>query len=421
MKKIKLGVFAFLSLLLALTFTNVKALDLNSGDSIATKLGELGDGDSTLNLAAGTYTEDITIDKDVKIIGAEEGGSIIEGTITVAAGKKLTIRGVTIKSTDGEATIVTVEDGATLDISDSEIYFNDKSNVDFGDSTVGILANGNTTIDVTGTTINAKYGIWVKGSNNTLRVTGSDIHGYSAIDVSNGKVAARENSVTVKSSTLTGHNIYPANADNDYGTVVFGDQTESSLVIEENSIVTNATSNNKEDLILIGSEYTKSTSNTFIISNSTLDNTNANSVVFNLGEDTEASNTIMSTGNTIKGDVYPASEEILYVTLVLDDGSESGDVTFTIPKENANESMLEDNIKIEGYYKDDEYKEAFNLEEVLEENATIYVKASEVKADTVDAPNTLDNIGLYIGLGVVSLAALISVLVVVSRKKAYNK
>jgi Ca2+-binding RTX toxin-like protein len=76
-------------------------------DSIAAALAEANDGD-TIMLAAGTYTEDVTISEGVTIIGSDGGDSVVTGAWTILSSEQVHIDGLTFR--DDKPVVLSIAD-----------------------------------------------------------------------------------------------------------------------------------------------------------------------------------------------------------------------------------------------------------------------------------------------------------------------
>ena len=426
MKKKYLGVLLGFALLFSLN-AKVSATTVAEGEKISDKLAEAED--NIIEVEANEITDNITVNKTMTIKG--NGHTVLTGTITVEGDVTLTLEDITVMSLDGSARIINLTDGADLTVKNSEIYYKDKNAEDFGSDSVGIYTSGNSTITLDSTTIYAKYGIWAKGANNEITIENdSDINGYAALDVSNrtsGDVV-KGNKVTIKDSTLTGHNIYPPEYGS-YGTIVIGSQEGLELSIVGSTITNSVTKDSKEDLILISESYKASTDSRIEIVNSTLTNTDDSSVIYNLGPaDVVSSNIVAQENTTTEGEVYPTDGESIYVTIVTEDG----DVVVVFEKDNINESLkafldemskiIEEDFVFEGYFADEKYANSFDTEEEITENIKIYMKVSLKKVENnttseeTEVPNTFDGITSYVVIAIISAIMVFSFGYVLKKK-----
>ncbi len=170
------------------------------------------DGD-TISIKSGTYKENITINKGVKLIGEAVGSTIIDGqgignAITISEGKDILIQKLTIKSKDkyaiyckGENSItvtiknnwiidsgwgINTENNCKLTILNNLIYNNKNSANTDG---AGILIKNNfsytITSEIRNNTIDGNYhGIWSENSNVKLinNIASNNIGGKGVVD-----------------------------------------------------------------------------------------------------------------------------------------------------------------------------------------------------------------------------------------------
>lgn len=422
MKKKYLGVLFGFALLFSLSAKVSAATTVTGDEKISDKLAEAED--NIIEVDEGEFEDTIVIDKTMTIKGAGKDKTTLIGKITVEGDVTLTLENITVKSIDDSAKIINLTNGADLTVKNSEIYYLNKEATDFGSDSVGIYTSGNSTITIDSTTIYAKYGIWAQGANNEITIKNeSDINGYAALDVSNGTSGdvVNGNKVTIKDSTLTGHNIYQPE-EGSYGTIVIGSQEGLELSILGSTITNSVTTDDSiEDLILISESYEASTDSRIEIVDSTLINTDDSSVIYNLGPaDVVSTNIIAQENTTTKGIVYPTDGENIYVTLVTEDG----DVVVVFEKDNINESLksfldemskiIEEDFVFEGYFEDDKYANSFDTEREITENTKIYMKVSLKKVETDTTPEDTEVPDTFDGITSYAFTAIISVIMVLS-------
>lgn len=386
----------------------------------------------------------ITLDLNNHKIVASNGAAIIVGSepnkVTV------TVKGGTIVSTKTYADVITVTKGSNLNVDNCKIYNKDVTEeTDLLTETTnayisGIHVGDDSKVTVTNTHIYANYAFFLRGSNSEVTITDSELHGYAALDITNGidQDVNTGNKVTVTNSTLTGHNPYAKNASNNYGTVVIGGQEDLELTIT-GSTVTNTTTNNSEDLIYFGNAYENSKGVDVAITDSTLNNTDSanGSAVFNYNTKENASaNTVVTTGTKVEGTEYPADNtDVVYVSVVYTLDGKTVEETKAFEKDKVEEglkayleelsaTLKEQKVNVDGYYTDADYKTEFKLENEVTGSVKVYVKTSKVeepkeepkdeptkdepvkdndKADEETNPQTSDNIISVVAMGVVSL------------------
>ena len=398
--------------------------------------------------------KNMTLDLNGHKIVATNGPAVIIGSGTTKV--NVTIKGGTgsaIISTKASSDIITVSKGSNLDVSDTKIYYKDgaEENTLLTETTnpyiTGIHVFDESTVSMTNTTIYANYAVWVSGAKNKVTISKSDLHGYAALDISNGSsnkgnnVQAEGNVVTVNESTLTGHNPYAASDGNAYGTVVIGGQKGLALTITK-STVTNDTKNNTEDLIVFSESYADSEGAEVNVSESKLTNTDKDhgSSVFNYSSVKLASaNSIVSTKNTLTGNVYPTpataeEDTIVYVTVVYtEDGVEkeetkayaSSKVSEELKKylDALTEKYVADDYEVEGYYTDAKYENKLNFEQGIVNNLKVYLKATKIvepeatpDPEPEENPNTLDNVMAYVAAGLTSVIGVTALGLSIKRK-----
>ena len=389
-----------------------------------------------------TTVKNMTLDLNGHKISSTKDPVIIIGSATTKV--NVTIEGGKIIGAAED--IIKVNNGSNLTVNDTKILYQDAEDektlltTPVETYTSGIHVGDGSTITLNSTTIYAKYGVWVNGSNSTVTIEDSDIHGYSALDITcgTGQSAKTGNTVTVTNSTLTGHNPYAKNASNNYGTVVIGGQEDLELTIT-GSTVTNTTTNNSEDLIYFGNAYENSKGVDVAITDSTLNNTDSanGSAVFNYNTKENASaNTVVTTGTKVEGTEYPADNtDVVYVSVVYTLDGKTVEETKAFEKDKVEEglkayleelsaTLKEQKVNVDGYYTDADYKTEFKLENEVTGSVKVYVKTSKVeepkeepkdeptkdepvkdndKADEETNPQTSDNIISVVAIGVVSL------------------
>ena len=238
-KRSILGLVAFIMVMLVCTM-NVSAAEINvaNTDDLSQKLAESVAGD-TLILADGTYTTDLTIDKNITIKGTSVDGTIINGSVVLnTEGIEVTLDTLTV--TDS-ATIIDVKATSTLNVNNAKVIYAGYDGTFAKNSSDGIwlekTANGST-VNVVGSTIVAKYAIWVYGEENKVSIDDSTINGWAAIDITNGNTSdttAKNNNVIVNNSNIIGTNVYSGSTDA-YGVIVIGGQSNLTLEINESTV-----------------------------------------------------------------------------------------------------------------------------------------------------------------------------------------
>ena len=166
--------------------------------TIAAAYADAVDGD-TIVLAAGTYTENLVVNKDITIVGANQGvdgalhanpASIIAGTLTITlATGQVKIDGVQINNTSDNATQfkgIVVAAGANVTIENSRFH-STGANGNNGDRGIELQTGATGTILIDDnffggvqdgptnrtSTANWTSGVWSDGSSTSLTITGN--------------------------------------------------------------------------------------------------------------------------------------------------------------------------------------------------------------------------------------------------------
>lgn len=386
---------------------NAAEINVSNGESLADKIATANAGD-VLILESGTYTGNFTIDKALTIKGADQENTIINGNVTVSA--DATIQNIKINAATGSAITVT---GAF------NLETNNATFLAPSDTGIWLTTNAdNAKLTADNVTIDAKYGVWVRGANQTVYISNSNIKGYAALDISGGKDPIKENNnITVTNSILTGVNNYQTIVNsNEYGTIVIGNQKDANLIIS-NSTITNEVASesnkgNEETLLLVNSgSYAANQNCTVSINDSELINTDTihGSAIYNFGNIAEngfsfnANNVTVTSANDI---IFAKdnSQDIAYVTFIIDDTMtiKSTTVGSTIEQINGD---IKEGFTFLGWYTND--NEKFDFNNLIETDMTLTAKyeAIENEQETpiinedIENPNTSDNILLYIILG----------------------
>lgn len=441
-KRSILGLVAFIMVMLVCTM-NVSAAEINvaNTDDLSQKLAESVAGD-TLILADGTYTTDLTIDKNITIKGTSVDGTIINGSVVLnTEGIEVTLDTLTI--TDS-ATIIDVKATSTLNVNNAKVIYAGYDGTFAKNSSDGIwlekTANGST-VNVVGSTIVAKYAIWVYGEENNVSIDNSTINGWAAIDITNGNnsdTTAKNNSVTVNNSDIIGTNVYNGQSDA-YGVIVVGGQSNLTLEITESTVKNEFTvGNNSLDVILFSGAYQTSEETEISIVNSELINndttTNSAVISYDTEEIQNGANivTLYETTVTSENDlVYDMTGD--YITFTVDllgvQSSTPLPNNSVIP-ENALDPGNIEGYTFEGWYLDADFTIPFDPSVALDADTTIYAKLTEIVEEPTDPveeptepsepvienPSTLDNISVFMILGAISVIGLTVATVVLKKK-----
>ncbi len=453
-KRSILGLVAFIMVILVCTM-NVSAAEINvaNTDDLSQKLAESVAGD-TLILADGTYTTDLTIDKNITIKGTSVDGTIINGSVVLnAEGIEVTLDTLTI--TDS-ATIIDVKATSTLNVNNAKVIYAGYDGTFAKNSSDGIwlekTANGST-VNVVGSTIVAKYAIWVYGEENNVSIDNSTINGWAAIDITNGNnsdTTAKNNNVVVNNSNIIGTNVYSGSTDA-YGVIVIGRQSNLTLEINESTVKNEFTvGNNSLDVILFSGAYQTSEETEISIVNSELINndttTNSAVISYDTEEIQNGANivTLYETTVTSENDlVYDMTGD--YITFTVDllgvQSSTPLPNNSVIP-ENALDPGNIEGYTFEGWYLDADFTIPFDPSVALDADTTIYAKLTEIVEEpeeptepedpteptdpveeptepsepVIENPSTLDNINVFMALGAISVIGLAVAIVVLKKK-----
>lgn len=420
MKRFKMGILVGLFSLAFGMSVSAAEINVTASDDLTAKLAGAKSGD-VLVLSDGTYTTNLSIDKDITIKGTTKEGTIIKGTVTISA-TDVKVLFDTLTLTNA-STILKVDAKSTVDIKNSNVIYSGYNGTYVANSADGIWltkkANG-TVLNITDSFVAAKYAIWVYGEENVVTVKNSEISGYAAIDISNGtssSTLAKNNKVTVIGSKLVGNANYSGSSDS-YGTVVIGGQ-EGLVLNVDNSTITNVfTAVNGMDLILFSPAYKASINTEISLLNSKLENTDENNKSFVINYGTEeiqnGANVVAMEGTTITSKNDKVSNIVgEYITFTVNiKGSEAQVV---LPKGSVvPESALKldpvEGYTFGGWYTDDVFVTEFIPTEILNSDIKIYAKYTKNQTEPivpekpqVENPNTNDNVLTYVVLGGISL------------------
>lgn len=454
-KKGLLSLVAFVMIMLVATMSvSAEEISVANTDDLAQKLADAAAGD-TLILADGTYSTDLTVDKDITIKGTSTDGTIINGSVILnTEGIEVTLDTLTV--TDS-ATIIDVKATSTLNVNNAKVIYAGYNGTFAANNSDGIwlekTANGSK-VNVVGSTVVAKYAIWVYGEENKVSIDDSTINGWAAIDITNGNVAsttAKNNSVTVNNSDIIGTNVYNG-PDDAYGVIVVGGQSNLTLEITKSTVKNEFTvGNNSLDVILFSGAYQTSEETEISIVNSELINndttTNSAVISYDTEEIQNGANivTLYETTVTSENDlVYDMTGD--YITFTVDllgvQSSTPLPNNSVIP-ENALDPGNIEGYTFEGWYLDADFTIPFDPSVALDADTTIYAKLTEIveepeeptteptepvepseptepetPVEDVENPSTLDNVELFMGLGVLSVIGLCATATVL--KKRHN-
>ena len=446
-KKGLLSLVAFVMIMLVATMSvSAEEISVANTDDLAQKLADAAAGD-TLILADGTYSTDLTVDKDITIKGTSTDGTIINGSVILnTEGIEVTLDTLTV--TDS-ATIIDVKATSTLNVNNAKVIYAGYNGTFAANNSDGIwlekTANGST-VNVVGSTVVAKYAIWVYGEENKVSIDDSTINGWAAIDISNGNGAsttAKNNSVTVNNSDIIGTNVYNGPTDA-YGVIVVGGQSNLTLEITKSTVKNEFTvGNNSLDVILFSGAYQTSEETEISIVNSELINndttTNSAVISYDTEEIQNGANivTLYETTVTSENDlVYDMTGD--YITFTVDllgvQSSTPLPTNSVIPEDALDPGNIE-GYTFEGWYLDADFTIPFDPSVALDADTTIYAKLTEIVEEPteptdpveeptepsepdIENPSTSDNVGLFMILGAISVIGLTVATIVL--KKRHN-
>jgi predicted outer membrane repeat protein len=172
----------------------------------------------TINVAAGTYVENLYIGKDITLLGAGAGSTIVDGgntgsTIRVYQYTSVTISGMTIRNgsgTLGAGGGIRAERDTTVQVSNATIY-NNRATTDGG----GMYLALNSVVTVTNSTI----------ISNTAGTDGGGIYG----DDPNGTLTIIDSTISENAAGRDGGGVY---------------QNAGTLTIEGSDIISNTAQDN---------------------------------------------------------------------------------------------------------------------------------------------------------------------------------
>lgn len=403
--KLKLFLVAVFASLFFIPGVSAATINVSNGDDLSAKVASASAGDVLL-LEDGTYTGDVTIDKNITLKGASKSGVKIDGSVILnGSAAKVVLDTMTIQDA---GTIVDVKLKADLTIKNVKIAYAGFAGTYGVNSSDGIWLEktaNNTILTVENTEIYAKYAIWVNGEGNAVNIDNSTIVGWAALDISNGasskptNTQASGNSVYVANSTLKGVAAY-AGPTNEYGTIVIGGQKGLELTIDSSTVTNGFVADNVQDLIVYGDAYSTSRDCVIAVINSKLINTASvgnTSAVYNISteENIEGVNmfaledTAVTASNNI---TYPAVAGYVYLTV---DVMGSKVVTM-IPKGVVLGSMDDpeavEGYTFKGYFADSEFKTVFNFAKAIDVDTTIYAKyVKNTSSEVVDNGTNINN------------------------------
>lgn len=120
LKMFAMAITVTLSGLLFMTTASAKEIAVANGDDLSAKITEAEAGD-VLNIADGTYTGDLTIDKNITLKGASKEGTIIDGTVIInQADIEVTLDTLTVQDA---ATLIDVKTKSTVNVNNAKVVY----------------------------------------------------------------------------------------------------------------------------------------------------------------------------------------------------------------------------------------------------------------------------------------------------------
>lgn len=405
----------FLMMIIASFFciagVNAETINVSAGEDLNAKVASASSGD-TIVIANGTYTGDVTIDKDITLSGASKTGVIVDGSIIVTANAMVNLENLTIQDNGYDVAMVDLQKPANVTIDNCKIAYKGYSDSDYGNSdyAVGVklgrdVANGSS-VEIYNSEIYAKYGVWVYGADNYVYIENSEITGWAPLDISNGASArtlASDNYVEVYNSTLTGVATLTGTS-NAYGTVVIGGQSGLALYIDDSTVTNKFVANNTQDLIVFGNSYLDSENVLIAISNSDLINTASagnNSAVYNIGTAENASltaNNVLVTDsvnmtanngkvyNTIAGNINVSVDDSFggLATMTVPAGTIFNDIPFFTELIKEFDLPAYEGYIFNGLYTSSDYTTEFDGTVPLNTDTTVYAKFTEAPQEEIE-------------------------------------
>lgn len=413
--KVKLFLGVILASLFFIPGVNAATIDVTNGDDLNAKIASASAGD-VIAIANGTYSGDVTLDKNITLKGASKDGVVINGSVVVTGtNAKVVLDTMTIMNS---GTIIDVKAKSDVTVKNAVVTYTGFNGTYTSNDSDGIwlqkTANGSK-LTVDSSDIYAKYAVWVYGENNNVSINNSNVTGWAALDISNGSKSTTQafnNVVSVNGSTLKGINTY-AGPTNDYGVIVIGGQNGLELSIDNSTVTNGFTVDNVQDLILFGDAYVTSEDAFITVANSKLVNTASegnSSAVYNIGTAKNASvnasnyfiaeNTVITANNGI---VYSTVAGTINITLNINAAAEEF-LTITVPKGTAFSDVAEltamikmleageyDGYTYDGLYLDEDFTVAFDQNVALDADTNIYVKLVKKASSEVDNDNNSTN------------------------------
>lgn len=418
---------------------NAANINISSGENLSEKINSAQDGD-VLILEDGTYTGNITIDKNLTIKGTSKNDTIIDGQITVE--KNLTLDTITVQSSyvndNIRNMIKIVKPDLTVEINNSVLAVKGYVlNSDYKTSMSGIRVDAsaeNTTLNVTNSEIYSTYAVYVKSGSNKVTIDNSSLNGWAALDISNNTEVVSNNFVSVSNSVLTGVDYLPNNGWNDYSVVQIGAQKNLALSLTSSTVKNIIISGNRTDVIGYSDSYNTSSDVAINVIDTDLINTDekGSSSIINYGVEGNVASTMLiidslSTMTSANGKNFEIAGNNSILTLSTLDGN----VTITVPTgTELTEDILNsvedvEGYKFDGWFTDAQYTNPVAVGTKITEDTTIYAKFSKIETPTnqetsenIENPKTSDNVLTYVVLSSISLIIILGT--GLALKKRYN-
>ena len=271
--------------------------------------------DGIIHILAGTYTEEVTINKGITIKGTKEVQVI--GTMQVTASSGIVnLDGFNIKMSTANATsnngIIGITANSTVNINDMTIESGENKAPSLA---VGIrLTGANAEVNITKSNIDAYYyGISLRNVGQNVSIDNCTIKGWAAVMTSKGDIGVVESnsSIIIKNSTLESVTISQGPS-NEYGAIVLQEgYNKVNLSVSDSTVETGKLAGNATNAYQTVAFDIRSFGNTVGFTNCTMNAKSAlntsNAGVIRIGTDKETTtkkeNIINLNNNTfIQGD-----------------------------------------------------------------------------------------------------------------------
>jgi parallel beta-helix repeat protein len=222
---------------------------------ISDALAYAGNG-YTISVAAGTYTEDLTMDKGLTLQGAGETAAFLKGAVTIKA-SNTTITGFSIQPSSQTANSITPSAVADFLIKAQgnsaleNLKFSSNSLDGLSIRDYGVIVNNVKTAEISKNTIKSfkKKGVWIRNS--------------SKVTVSKNKVDNNKNDEKTATAVETVEESkeveVSGNGFENNNTAINADQTSTGIVSKENDFKNNSTDTGTNVTIGTGNDTDKDT------------------------------------------------------------------------------------------------------------------------------------------------------------------